>query len=106
MTLTFPWSSSFFYSDENKQTCNQLPDELLEESDQFRFLGSDCSANLKGSVGLIMTHIGKFKMNPAEPMYAELHPGRPFHNDRVHLDKVSPLCLKRATSFRSALGNR
>ena len=30
---------------------NKLPDE----SDQFRFLRSTCLANLKGSVGLIMT---------------------------------------------------
>ena len=31
-----------------------LVNELTEESDQFRFLGASCFANLKGTVGLIM----------------------------------------------------
>ncbi len=31
-----------------------LPNELPEESDQFRFLRSSCFAHLKGTVGLIM----------------------------------------------------
>jgi hypothetical protein len=34
------------------QTC--LVREILEESDQSRFLSTDCSANLKKSVGLIL----------------------------------------------------
>ncbi len=32
-----------------------LGNELPEESDQFRFLRASCFANLKGTVGLIMT---------------------------------------------------
>ena len=32
-----------------------LANELPEESDQFRFLRASCFANLKGTVGLIMT---------------------------------------------------
>ena len=32
-----------------------LVDELPEESDQFRFLRASCFANLKGTVGLIMS---------------------------------------------------
>ena len=32
-----------------------LPNELSEESDQFRFLRASSFANLKGAVGLIMT---------------------------------------------------
>ena len=31
------------------------PNELPEESDQFRFMRAVCFANLKGAVGLIMT---------------------------------------------------
>ena len=31
-----------------------LVNELTEESDQFRFLGASCFANLKGAVGLIV----------------------------------------------------
>jgi hypothetical protein len=34
-----------------------LPNELPEESDQFRFIRSDCLGNLKGSVGLIMEKV-------------------------------------------------
>ncbi len=32
-----------------------LTNEIPEESDQFRFLRVDCYANIKGSVGLILT---------------------------------------------------
>ena len=32
-----------------------LTNELTEESDQFRFLRTPCFANLKGTVGLIMS---------------------------------------------------
>ena len=34
-----------------------LANELPEESDQFRFLRASCFANLKGTVGLIMTKV-------------------------------------------------
>ncbi len=37
------------------QQASSLVNELPEESDQFRFLHSACLANLKGSVGLILT---------------------------------------------------
>ena len=34
---------------------SSLANELPEESDQFRFLRASCFANLKGTVGLILT---------------------------------------------------
>ena len=43
---------------------------------------------------------GKFKLNPAEPMFAELHAGGPWRLGRGQHDKVPPLCLKMAASFR------
>lgn len=43
---------------------------------------------------------GEFHLHPREPMYAELHPRRPFRPGRAQLDKVPPLCLKMAASFR------
>ena len=40
-----------------------LANELPEESDQFRFLGSSCFANLKGVVGWIMTKVSDMRVS-------------------------------------------
>ena len=40
-----------------------LTNELPEESDQFRFLRAVCFANLKGTVGLIMTKSYRFSIS-------------------------------------------
>jgi hypothetical protein len=39
-----------------------LTNELPEESGQFRFLHTACLANLKGSVGLILTIASKLRL--------------------------------------------
>lgn len=43
---------------------------------------------------------GLFHLNPLQPMYAELHPGGPMRHGKAQLDKVPPLCLRMAASFR------
>ena len=43
---------------------------------------------------------GEFHLNPLEPMYAEFHQVQPIRPGRAQLDKVPPLCLKMAASFR------
>ena len=43
---------------------------------------------------------GQFKLNPAEPMFAELHTAGAWRLGRSQLHKVPPLCLKMAASFR------
>jgi hypothetical protein len=40
-----------------------LPNELPEESDQFRFLRASCFANLKGAVGLIMAKASAMRIS-------------------------------------------
>ena len=40
-----------------------LPNELPEESDQFRFLCVSCFVNLKGVVGLIMTKTSAMRIS-------------------------------------------
>ena len=40
-----------------------LPNELWEESDQFRCLRTACLANLKGSVGLILTKTSDMRIS-------------------------------------------
>ena len=40
-----------------------LSNELTEESDQFHFLQDSCFANLKGSVGLIMTKTSAMRIS-------------------------------------------
>ena len=40
-----------------------LANELPEESDQFRFLGASCFANLKGAVGLIMAKASAMRIS-------------------------------------------
>ena len=45
-----------------------LADELPEESDQFRFLRASCFANLKGTVGLIMSKTSAMRISiPLDP---------------------------------------
>ena len=44
-----------------------LTNELSEESDPFRFLRGICLANLKGSVGLILTKHRSCGSPPKEP---------------------------------------
>ena len=40
-----------------------LANEIPEESDQFRFLRSDCYANIKGSVGLILAKASDMRIS-------------------------------------------
>ena len=47
-----------------------------------------------------VVHSDKFKLNPDETMYAEFQTGGPLRLDRVQHEKVTPLCLKMAASFR------
>ena len=42
---------------------SSLTNELLEESDQFRFLRASCFANLKGTVGLIMEKVSTMRIS-------------------------------------------
>ena len=64
VTLFLSLDFTFFYSPENKHTflpfdhgASSLTNELVEESEPFRFLKSSCFVNLKGVVGLIMGKI-------------------------------------------------
>ena len=40
-----------------------LPNEIPEESDQFRFLRAACFANIKGSVGLILAKASAMRIS-------------------------------------------
>ena len=56
-----------------------LVNELPEESDQFRFLRATCLANLKGSVGLILTKASAMRVSI--PIDLSSRPFIPFVRD-------------------------
>ncbi len=56
-----------------------LANELPEESDQFRFLRATCLANLKGSVGLILTKASAMRVSI--PIDLSSRPFIPFVRD-------------------------
>ena len=47
----------------SNREASALDNELPEASDQFRFLCATCLANLKGSVGLILTKTSTMRMS-------------------------------------------
>jgi hypothetical protein len=56
-----------------------LANELLEESDQFRFLRAACLVNLKGSVGLILAKASAMRIS----IPLDLSP-QPLHHVSFH----------------------
>ena len=54
---------------------SDLPNELSEESDQFRFLRASCFANLKDAVGLIMTKSSAMRISI--PLDLSSRPSKP-----------------------------
>jgi len=62
-----------------------LPNELPEESDQFRFLHPVCLGNLKGSVGLILTKTSGMRISiPLDLSSRSLIPLPRFFRSRCH----------------------
>ncbi len=54
--------SRLLYLHVNRESLS-LTNEIPEESDRFRFLRADCYANIKGSVGLILTKVSDVRIS-------------------------------------------